>query len=989
MRNTGISFWGHSVRIPFVLLTVVALVSAAQAGTLTIVDLPATGTDAAIGISVDKIYTHTFDFGSNAPVTINGVAFEQGPTASITAAFNGTSRQGFGYTITDTRASVSVAIHAGSDTASQADGDSRGLLTDMIYHSGSTTIGAGVQLTLSGLTPGMTYSTRYYYRSWGSGATARTITIQGDGGHHGVFSDVIDVEIDGGGAHYLDYTFIADDADVTMRFLTNDNNNGVHLYGITNEVVPSGMAIKPVPADKATDVYRQAVLSWGAGDGAVTHDVYLGFSAADVDAATSSDPRGVLVSAGQEETTFDPGRLELGKTYFWRVDEVGGAPGFVVTKGMVWSFTVEPVSYAIAGASVTATASSVSMASMGPGKTVDGSGLSANDTHSTAGEQMWLSAMNDPQPWIRYAFDRVYKFDKMLVWNSNQAAEPAIGWGVKAATIEVSLDGQTWTSLGEFEFAQGSGAATYTANTTVDLGGAAAQYVKVSIISNWGGVVKQYGLSEVRFFQIPTVAARPNPVSGATGLAPEVTLSWRPGRDAGSHQVYLGTDAANLPLVATVTENSYEMEVALGTTYYWKVVEVNDAQTPSAWEGPVWSFSTARSILVENFESYNDNMDANGAIFQTWLDGFENPLNGSIVGYGQAPFAEKTIAFGTQSMPFEYDNTTGASYSEAERTLDGQDWTRFGLKGLSLYFFGNPANSGAGKLYVKINNTKVFYGGASSDLTLAVWMPWTIDLASTGANLKKVTKLAVGVEGAGAKGRLFIDEIRLFPSVAGTVMPVDPGTTGLVAYYKFDGDAKDSAGTHHGTPTGSPGYVAGKVGQALNMTADGQYVTVPYSADLAMNTFTAAAWVNVSNVSALRAILGTRFNGDNTFDMKVEATRVHGDIGDGTVWLNTSVDVTAARGGVLPTGVWHHIVYVIDDASDTAKIYLNGALASTVTFSGKPLFMKAGQELRIGNCSGTEYMHGMIDEVRLYNRALSDAEVAGLVGRPGPVYIAP
>ncbi len=76
----------------------------------------------------------------------------------------------------------------------------------MIYHSASTTIGAGVVLTLSDLKPGVTYSTRYYYRSW-SGATAdRTITCQGDGGHNGDFSDVLDVEIDGGGAHYLDYT---------------------------------------------------------------------------------------------------------------------------------------------------------------------------------------------------------------------------------------------------------------------------------------------------------------------------------------------------------------------------------------------------------------------------------------------------------------------------------------------------------------------------------------------------------------------------------------------------------------------------------------------------------------------------------------------------------------------------------------------------------------------------------------------------------------
>jgi hypothetical protein len=972
-----------------VVLVATALSVAAQAGTLTIVDLPAAGTDAAIGISVDKMYTHTFDFGSNAPVTINGVVFERGPTASFTAAFNGTSRQGFAYTFTDTRSSISVAIHAGNDAAAQADGNSRGLLTDMIYHSGSTTIGAGVQMTLSGLTPGMMYSTRYYYRSWGSGATARTITIQGDGGHNGAFTDVIDVEIDGGGAHYLDYTFISDDANVTMKFLTNDNNNGVHLYGITNEVLPSGMAIKPVPADKATDVYRDSVLSWTADDGAATHDVYFGASAADVEAATAADPMGVLVSAGQDETSFDPGRLELGKTYFWRVDEIGGAPGFAVTKGMVWSFTAEPVSYALAGTAITATASSVSLATMGPAKTIDGSGLNANGEHSTAGENMWLSAMNDAQPWIQYAFDKTYKLDQMLVWNSNQSAEAAIGWGVKAVTIEVSLDGQTWTALGEFEFARASSLATYTANTTVDFGGATAQYVKLAIASNWGGIVKQYGLSEVRFFQIPTVAAQPSPASGAAGVAPQVSLTWRPGRGAGSHQVFLGTDAANLPLVATVAENSYEAQVALGTTYYWKVVEVNDAQTPSAWEGPVWSFSTVRSIMVEDFESYTDDMEAGGAIFQTWLDGYEDPANGSVVGYGQAPFAEKTIVFGTQSMPFVYDNSAGATYSETERTFDSQDWTLYGLKSLSLSFFGSASNTGVGKLYVKINNTKVVYGGAAADLTIAAWMPWTIDLASTGASLKKVTKLVVGVEGAGAAGSLFIDEIRLFPSAAKTVVPADPGTTGLIAYYKFDGDAKDSAGTHHATPSGSPGYAAGKVGQALNMTGDLQYVTVAYAADLAMNTFTIATWVNVSDTTGLRGILGTRFITDNTFDMKVEATRVHGDIGDGSVWLNTSVDVTAAQGGVIGTGVWRHIVYVIDDATDTAKVYLDGALASTATFSGTPLFMKSTQELRIGNCSGTEYMHGMIDEVRIYNRALSEAEVAGLVGRTGPVYIAP
>ena len=97
-----------------------------------------------------------------------------------------------------------------------------------------------------------------------------------------------------------------------------------------------------------------------------------------------------------------------------------------------------------------------------------------------------------------------------------------------------------------------------------------------------------------------------------------------------------------------------------------------------------------------------------------------------------------------------------------------------------------------------------------------------------------------------------------------------------------------------------------------------------------MNTFTVAAWVKVADKSGNRGILGTRFNGENTFDLKVDAARIHGDIGNGTAWLNTAVDVVTARGGSLTVGVWHHIAYAIDDATDTAKLYLDGALATTV-----------------------------------------------------------
>ena len=126
MCATSVLLSRHPVRVLAIALTVMVMSLTAQAGTMTIVDLPATGTNAAIGISSTKVYTHTYDFGSNAPVTINGVAFEQGPTANVRAVYTRTSKQGFGYTLTDTRSSISLNIHAGNDPAGQADGDSAG-----------------------------------------------------------------------------------------------------------------------------------------------------------------------------------------------------------------------------------------------------------------------------------------------------------------------------------------------------------------------------------------------------------------------------------------------------------------------------------------------------------------------------------------------------------------------------------------------------------------------------------------------------------------------------------------------------------------------------------------------------------------------------------------------------------------------------------------------------------------------------------------------
>jgi len=104
-----------------------------------------------------------------------------------------------------------------------------------------------------------------------------------------------------------------------------------------------GTAGDPSPADGATDVLRETNLSWAPGETAEMHDVYLGTVFEDVNAAEITNPLNVLVGQSQDANTYDPTeRLELGQTYYWRVDEVNAAPDYTVFRGDVWSFTVEP-----------------------------------------------------------------------------------------------------------------------------------------------------------------------------------------------------------------------------------------------------------------------------------------------------------------------------------------------------------------------------------------------------------------------------------------------------------------------------------------------------------------------------------------------------------------------------------------------------------------------------------------------------------------------
>ena len=729
------------------------------------------------------------------------------------------------------------------------------------------------------------------------------------------------------------------------------------------------MATTPVPESEIVDVPRDVVLGWSPGFAAVTHDVYFGTSFDDVNTASRDNPLGVLVSQDQTANTYDPeGLLEFGTTYYWRIDEVNGAPDYTIFRGEVWSFTAEPFAYPVAN--ITATSNVASDAGAGPENTINGSGLNEMDQHSTDSADMWqvTPATEDPL-YIQYEFDRVYKLHEMLVWNYNVAFEALLGFGLKNVTVEHSENGTDWVSLGEVELAQATANTTYTANTTIDFAGVGVQYVRLTVNSAYGSTGR-YGLSEVRFLYIPAQPREPQPADGTTNVDVSAALAWRAGRDAVTHEVYLGTDPDALELAGTPDAASYDPgALNLDVTYYWKVDETSGADG-LIWTGDVWSFSTQEYLVVDDFESYNDE---DNLIYETWIDGWVNGT-GSTVGHAVGPFAERTVVHGgSQSMPLYYDNA-GVDTSEADLDL-GQDWAANGIQTLSLQFHGDPGNSG-GQLYVTINGAKVPYDGDAADITVALWHPWNIDLSSV-SGLANVGTLTIGIEGDGAQGIVYVDDIRLYPRAVEYITPTEPDTASLVARYALDGNPNDSSGNgYNGTEVNGPTYVAGMDGQAMKFDGVDDYVDLGNPTDWPAGTAprTMSLWARTNSVEAgyrFAVAYGTAGTSLAMFIGINGTTLYGGGYGD---------DVTVADFWVQ--GEWHHLALTYDGI--TARLYADGVEAASAAKTWNLTLSRAHIGQQINDLY--EFWNGTVDEVRIYRAALSAAEVAWLAGKTTPMH---
>ena len=209
-------------------------------------------------------------------------------------------------------------------------------------------------------------------------------------------------------------------------------------------------------------------------------------------------------------------------------------------------------------------------------------------------------------------------------------------------------------------------------------------------------------------------------------------------------------------------------------------------------------------------------------------------------------------------------------------------------------------------------------------------------------------------------------------------------TGGCVLELKMDeGEGvvvRDSSGYgNHGNlkPGPAPNYpswVDGKFGKALSFDGVDDYVNCGNATSLdGFTAFTVEAWVNADVVlkDKNEVIVGKGWEGaDDAYNLSWD----HTDVGmHFIVKTNVGEKYVTALNPPIISG-WHHIVGVYDGSS--IKIYINGSLDNSLSHSGTVLAIPT--VLTIGNLNPTNTAHllgGLIDEVRIYNRALSAAEI--------------
>lgn len=214
---------------------------------------------------------------------------------------------------------------------------------------------------------------------------------------------------------------------------------------------------------------------------------------------------------------------------------------------------------------------------------------------------------------------------------------------------------------------------------------------------------------------------------------------------------------------------------------------------------------------------------------------------------------------------------------------------------------------------------------------------------------------------------------------------------GLVSWWSFDqatikGETvEDGFGDNNGTIEGDPEIVAGQIGNCLMFDGD-DFVTIPHSEslDVGEGEFSLEAWIKASEQQPAGLWINTIYGKGGTNWKAGYLIGVRGD-NDAAGMGGVGILVSAAGGGKetytdkdVNDNKWHHVVGVYSRSAGEIRAYIDGKLEQAIA-ADKGIDLTNEDDARIGRSSpgsdSADWYAGSIDEVRLYNRALTDAEV--------------
>ena len=486
-----------------------------------------------------------------------------------------------------------------------------------------------------------------------------------------------------------------------------------------------------------------------------------------------------------------------------------------------------------------------------------------------------------------------------------------------------------------------------------------------------------------------------NLAATATSSA-QVNLSWNASTDnvgATGYQIERcqGTGCSNFSLVTTVPGTSYSNTgLSPSTSYSYRVRATDSAGNLSGYS----NVATASTLPDTTAPSVPTNLTLQ-VVSSTQINLDWNPSTDDVAVAGYRVYRDGTFLRSSSVMPVQDSGLTpSTTYSYAVSAYDaaGNESARTAPAGATTPASDttSPSAAMAAPTSGSTVSGTVTVSATATDNVAVADVDFLLDGVSIGVDSTapysvqwNTTTTSNGLHSLSARAR---DTSGNFGVTSGVVSvtvsnpAVPPLPAGLVAGWNFNensgttaADATSNANT--ATLVNGASWSAGKYGSGMRVNGNSQYLSIANSAsiNLAGNAMAFSAWVNPVAEAGDRVLFGKFYNSTMTSPYYQYGLELRNTSNTPVFEIGTSGGaLEASMGSGLAAGQWTHLAVVFNGSQ--VQFYTNGTLTSTVAISASITARSAPMYLG-ADISPNQFLNGTLDDVRLYNRTLTQAEV--------------